>query len=101
MSLGQEFKAAHGRSANSSSSRDTDYGGEQIELFGPLKLGRMGDTNEVKQQTKAPRKWRGLFLVVAASAGRRAAELGGPGSAQRGRTVWIAVRIAVVGMQNT
>ena len=29
---------------------------------GPLKLGRMDDASDVKQQTKAPRKWRGLFL---------------------------------------
>ena len=43
----------------------------------------------------------GVLLVVAAGTGRRAAELGGPGSAQCGRTVWIAVRIAVVGTQNT
>ena len=42
---------------------------------------------------------RGFFLVVAAGTRRRAAELGVTGSAQCGRTVWIAVRIAVVWMQ--
>src|SRR5258706_12538935 len=48
---------------------------------------------------KAPRECGAFFLVVAAGAGRRAAELGVAGSAQCGRTVWIAVRIAVVWMR--
>jgi hypothetical protein len=43
---------------------------------------------------------RGSLLVVAAGTRRRAAELGRAGSAQCGRTVWIAVRIAVVRMQD-
>src|SRR5260221_343775 len=42
---------------------------------------------------------RGFLLVPAAGTGRRAAELGRAGAAQRGRTVWIAIRIAVVRMQ--
>ena len=40
-----------------------------------------------------------LSLVVAGGTRRRAAELGRAGSAQCGRTVWIAIRIAVVRMQ--
>ena len=39
-------------------------------------------------------------LVVAAGAGRRAAELGIAGATQRGRTIRISVRIAVVRMQD-
>src|SRR5260221_13640444 len=46
-----------------------------------------------------PRAMRGFLLVPAAGTGRRAAELGRAGAAQRGRTVWIAIRIAVVRMQ--
>ena len=42
---------------------------------------------------------QGFLLVVAAGTSRRATELGVAGSAQCGRTVWIAVRIAVVWMQ--
>jgi hypothetical protein len=41
---------------------------------------------------------RGFLLVVAAGTGDRAAELGVARSAQCGRAVWIAVRIAVVRM---
>jgi hypothetical protein len=43
---------------------------------------------------------KGVLLVVAAGTGRRATELGIAGSAQCGRTIWIAVRIAVVRMQD-
>src|SRR6266404_2550482 len=42
---------------------------------------------------------RGFLLVITAGTGRRAAELGAARSAQCGRAVWIAVRIAVVRMQ--
>ena len=39
---------------------------------------------------------RGFLLILAAGTGRRAAELGGAGPAQCGRTACSAVRIAVV-----
>jgi hypothetical protein len=41
---------------------------------------------------------KGFLLVVAAGTGRGTSELGIAGPAQCGRTVWIAVRIAVVRM---
>ena len=61
-----------------------------------------------KRAQKKPRRRAGLslgcshfLLIVTTAAGHRAAEFGGAGSAQRGRTVGIAVRIAVVGAQST
>ena len=53
-----------------------------------------------QEREESPAQARGVFLVITAGTGRRAAERGGAGSAQCGRTVWIAIRIAVVRMQD-